>query len=73
MNKMMSSHSDFFFLSLLSHFSVVYIYLSYCSVAVERHQDQEISYKRRSLIGGLLTVSEGQFMITMEGSRQAGC
>lgn len=37
----------------------VIVCLSHCSITVQRHHDQGNYYKRKYLIGALLTVSEG--------------
>jgi hypothetical protein len=47
------------------------IWLSLCFTAVKGQHDQSNSYKGRPLVGGLLTVSEVQSIITMVGSMAA--
>jgi len=38
--------------------------------SVKRHHDQGNAYKRKQLIGGLLTILEGSSMIIMAGGKQ---
>lgn len=62
-------------MSLTSKLPEVWIYLqaclSHCSTVMERRHDQGNSSKRKHLIGGLLTVLKGWFLIITMGSRQA--
>ena len=46
----------------------IYTYLSHCFISMKRSYDQGNSYKRKHLIAGLLTVSEGYSIIIMVGA-----
>jgi hypothetical protein len=51
---------------------IISICLHYCSIAVKRHHDQGSLYRRKNLVGDLLTVSEGESMTVLVGSMAAG-